>query len=94
MFTERHFNSLAGLLDESNSNEDSLPQEDDSEKNDCLCYRYDYHCSRKTHIHTHELNDYLLHTPKTPVDTTSIIKSILVKTHRRPARSLEPAGKR
>lgn len=35
--------SPAGLLDESNGDQDSLPQEDEREENERLCYRDDYH---------------------------------------------------
>lgn len=35
--------SLAGLLDESDGDEDSVPQEDQREQDDCLSYRDDDH---------------------------------------------------
>lgn len=61
-FPQHRLDSLAGLLEESNGNEDSAPQEDDSEENDGLGNRYDDHYSRKKNTHTHTLRDYLLHT--------------------------------
>lgn len=35
--------SLAGLLDEGDSDEDSGPQKDDGQEKDRLHHRYDYH---------------------------------------------------
>lgn len=40
---EQRLHSLAGLLDESDGDEDPVPQEDDREQNDCLSYGDDDH---------------------------------------------------